>query len=135
MNPTAEESYRVLGLTLTMNEQHEEAERVLREATGLPGAGTYTQVTLAYALARAGKREYSEALAAELEAKRAHDYVSPVELATLYIGLGDNQRALEWMERAYDERRGWMAYLNVHPIVDPLRGEPRFQSLVRKMGL
>jgi serine/threonine protein kinase/tetratricopeptide (TPR) repeat protein len=135
MNPTAEESYRVLGLTLTMNEQHDEAERVLREATGLPGAGTYTQVTLAYALARAGKREYSETLGAELEAKRAHDYVSPVELATLYIGLGDNQRALDWMERAYDERRGWMAYLNVHPIVDSLRGEPRFQSLVRKMGL
>ena len=135
MNPTAEESYRVLGLTLTMNEQHDEAERVLREATGLPGAGTYTQVTLAYALARAGKREYSETVAAELETKRAHDYVSPVELATLYIGLGDNQRALDWAERAYDERRGWMAYLNVHPILDPLRGEPRFQSLVKKMGL
>ena len=135
MNPTAEESYRVLGLMLTMNEQHDEAERVLREATGLPGAGTYTQVTLAYALARAGKREYSETLAAELEKKLTHDYVSPVELATLYIGLGDNQRALDWVERAYDERRGWMAYLNVHPIVDPLRGDPRFQSLVKKMGL
>jgi tetratricopeptide (TPR) repeat protein len=135
MNPTAEESYRVLGLTLTLNEQHDEAERVLREATGLPGAGTYTQVTLAYALARAGKREYSETLATELETKLAHDYVSPVELATLYIGLGDNQRALDWVERAYDERRGWMAYLNVHPIVDSLRGEERFQSLVKKMGL
>jgi serine/threonine-protein kinase len=135
MNPTAEESYRVLGLTLTMNDQHEEAERVLREATGLPGAGTYTQVTLAYALTRAGKREYAETLAAELEKKRTHDYVSPVELATIYIGLGDNQRALDWMEHSYDERRGWMAYLNVHPIVDPLRGESRFQSLVKKMGL
>jgi len=74
-------------------------------------------------------------LAGELEKKLTHDYVSPVELATLYIGLGDNQRALDWVERAYDERRGWMAYLNVHPIVDPLRGDPRFQSLVKKMGL
>jgi serine/threonine-protein kinase len=74
-------------------------------------------------------------LRAELEKKLTHDYVSPVELATLYIGLGDNQRALDWVERAYDERRGWMAYLNVHPIVDPLRGDPRFQSLVKKMGL
>jgi len=135
MNPTAEESYRVLGLTLTMNGQLDEAERVLREATGLPGAGTYTRATLAYSLARAGNREYSETLLAELEAKRLRDYVSPVELATLHIGLGDNQRALDWAERACEERRGWMAYLNVHPIMDPLRGEPRFHDLVRKMGL
>jgi len=135
MNPTAEESYRVLGLTLTMNGQLDEAERVLREATGLPGAGTYTRATLAYSLARAGNREYSETLLAELEAKRLRDYVSPVELATLHIGLGDNQHAIDWAERAYEERRGWMAYLNVHPIMDPLRGEPRFHDLVRKMGL
>jgi serine/threonine-protein kinase len=135
MNPTAEESYRVLGLTLTLNGQFEEAERVLREATGLPGAATYTRVTLGYALARAGEKEYSERLASELEDKLKHDYVSPVELSTLYVGLGDNARALDWAERAYEERRGWMAYLNVHPVVDPLRGEPRFKQLISKMGL
>ena len=135
MNPTAEESYRVLGLTLTMADKHEEAERVLREATGLPGAGTYTRVTLAYALARAGDRDYSNSLLKELEEKLEHDYVSPVELATLHLGLGNKEQALDWMERAYDERRGWMAYLNVHPIMDPVRGEPRFKQLVEKMKL
>jgi tetratricopeptide (TPR) repeat protein len=135
MNPSAEESYRVLGLTLALNGHLDEAERVLREATGLPTAATYTRVTLAYALSRAGKRDYAEALATELEHKLEHDYVSPVELATLYIGLGDNQRALDWTERAYAERRGWVAYLKVHPIVDPLRNEPRFKALVEKLGL
>jgi serine/threonine protein kinase/Tfp pilus assembly protein PilF len=135
MNPTAEESYRVLGLTLTMSEKFDEAEQVLREATGLPAAGTYTRVTLGYALARAGDREYSEALLKELEDKRKHDYVSAVELATLHLGLGNNQQALDWMERSYDERRGWMAYLNVHPILDPVRNEPRFKALVEKMKL
>jgi serine/threonine-protein kinase len=135
MNPTAEESYRVLGLTLALNGQFEEAERVLREATGLPAAATYTRVTLGYALARAGERDYSERLAAELEEKLKHDYVSPVELSTLYVGLGDNQRAIDWAERAFDERRGWMAYLKVHPIVDPLRGDPRFEALIQKMRL
>ena len=135
MNPTAEESYRVLGLTLTMGEKFDEAEQVLREATGLPAAGTYTRVTLGYALARAGNREYSEALLKELEEKLKHDYVSPVELATLHLGLGNNQQALDWMERSCDERRGWMAYLNVHPILDPVRNEPRFKALVEKMKL
>jgi serine/threonine protein kinase/tetratricopeptide (TPR) repeat protein len=135
MNPVAEESYRVLGLALTLSGQFEEAERVLREAITLPGGGTYTRVTLAYALAMSGRREYGEALALELEAKRAHDYVSPVELATLHIALGDNQSALDWAERAYEERRGWMAYLRVHPIMDSIRDEPRFKALISRMGL
>jgi serine/threonine-protein kinase len=135
MNPVAEETYRVLGLALALSDQFDDAENTLREAVELPGAGTYTRVTLAYALSRAGKREYAAALVPELEDKRANDYVSPVELATLHIGLGNNQIALDWVERAYEERRGWMAYLKVHPVVDPLRGEPRFRALVEKMGL
>lgn len=135
MNPEAEESYRVLGLALTFNKQFEDAESALREAAAIPGAGTYTRVTLAYSLLRVGKGEYAETLLKELEEKRASDYVSPVELATIHIGLGNNQLALDWIDRAYEERRGWMAYLKVHPIVDPLRAEPRFRELVAKMGL
>lgn len=135
MNPAGEESYRVLGLALTLSGQLEEAERVLREATTLAAAGTYTKVTLAYALARNGNREYGEALATELAEKRELDYLSPVELATLHIGLGNTESALDWMQRAYEERRGWMAYLKVHPILDPLRDEPRFKALVAKMRL
>jgi serine/threonine-protein kinase len=135
MNPVAEESYRVLGLILTYMGEHAEAERVLREGMEFADAATYTNVTLALALARAGKPEYARETLAALEARRKSDYVSPVELATLYIALGDNDRAIDWAEKAYDERRGWMAYLNVHPIVDPLRPEPRFKVLVRKMGL
>jgi hypothetical protein len=65
----------------------------------------------------------------------SHDYVSPVELATLYIALGDYDRAIDWTEKAYDERRGWLAYINVHPIVEVLKNEPRFKVLIRKMGL
>ena len=70
-----------------------------------------------------------------LEERLKHDYVSPVELATLHIALGQNDHAIDWAEKAYAERRGWMAYLNVHPILDPLRNETRFKVLVRKMGL
>jgi tetratricopeptide (TPR) repeat protein len=122
-------------LILTYAGDHAEAERVIREALELPGAATYTRVTLALALANAGDRSCAEDTARDLEARRGHDYVSPVEFATLYIALGDKGRAIDWIEKAYEERRGWMAYLNVHPVVDPLRNEPRFKALVRKMGL
>ena len=135
MNPDAEESYRVQGLIMTYAGDLDEAERVLREAIDLPGAATYTRVTLAMALAKAGKRDYAEETLAFLEQKQRDDYVSPVELASLHIALGSVDKALDWAERACQERRGWMAYVNVHPVLDPLRKEPRFLALIEKMGL
>ena len=135
MNPDAEESYRVLGLIHTFAGDHAEAERVLREALELPGAATYTHATLALALARAGDKSYAETTLEVLNRKREEDYVSPVELATVNVALGRNDEAIDWMERAFEERRGWLAYLNVHPVVDPLRNEPRFKALVERMGL
>jgi serine/threonine-protein kinase len=133
MNPGAEETYRVLGLTLAIDGQLDEAERVLREAVSMAGSGSYTSATLGFALARAGKRGEAEELLAGLEQERARSYVSPVALATLLLGLGDNDRALDWAEKAYDERRGWLAYLTVNPLLDPVRGDPRFEALVARM--
>ncbi len=135
MNPDAEESYRVLGLILAYAGDFEEAERVLREGLELPRAATYTAVTLALTMSLAGKPELAETTLETLKAKHASDYVSPVEFATLYIALGDTQQAIDWAEKAYAERRGWMAYVNVHPVLDSLRTEPRFRTLVQKMGL
>jgi len=134
MNPTAEETFRLQGLILTFDKQYEAAERLFREALALaPEGGTYTKVTLAYSLACAGDPSYAKEVAAELEEKRKTGYVSPVELAMIYIALGDAQKALDWVENAIEDRRGWSAYLRVHPVLDPLRGEPRYAALVERM--
>jgi serine/threonine-protein kinase len=134
MNPTAEETFRIQGLILTLDKEYVAAERVLREALALaPECGSYTKATLAYSLACAGDRSYAKQIAAELEEKRKTEYVSPVELATVQIALGDAERALDWIEAGVDDRRGWSAYLRVHPILDPLRGEPRFLALIERM--
>ena len=135
LNPTAEESQRLLGFTLAQAGAFAEAERVLREAKELPTAGPYALGTLGYLLARAGKGAEARALLAELEARAAREYVTPVAFSTLLIGLGEIPRALDWLEQAYAERRGWLCYLNVNPLMDPLRGEPRFQTLVQRMRL
>lgn len=135
MNPDAEESYRVLGLIMIYAGDLAEAERLVREALQLPGAATYTRVTLAMALAKAGKPEYAKETLVALEQKMAEDYVSPVELSSLYIALGDQEKAIDWAERAYEERRGWVAYVNVHPVMDLVRDNPRFKTLISKMGL
>jgi TolB-like protein/tetratricopeptide (TPR) repeat protein len=135
MNPEAEETYRVLGLAVAMEGDLVEGARVLREAITLRGAGPYSIATLGYVLARAGNRDEALAQLRDLEQRAAAGYVSPVAFATLYIGLGDIERALDWTERARDERRGWVAYLRVNPIFDPLRESPRFHALLEKMRL
>ena len=135
MNPLATESYRILATTLALQGELAEAERMLREALTLPAAGAYTKATLGWVLARAGKRAEAEALMHELEAAAQEGYVSPVAFAIVHIGLDNVDQALDWAERAYEDRRGWLAYLKVNPMLDPLRGSPRFDALVRRMKL
>ena len=135
MNPNAEESFRVLGLALTMDGQVSEAVDVLTEAVGMEGAAAYARATLAYALARAGQRDEAEALLAGLEAQARTQYVSPVAIATVLLGLERWDEALDGIDRAMTDRRGWVAYLCVDPIFDPLRGRPRFEAMVKAMQL
>jgi serine/threonine-protein kinase len=134
MNPTAEESFRIQGLALTFLKDYAAAERVLREALALaPESGSSTKSILAFCLASAGDPSYAREVAAELEVRMKTEYVSPVENAIVQMALGQKENALDWTERAIEERRGWVAYLRVHPIVDSLRGEPRFDALVQRM--
>ncbi len=58
-----------------------------------------------------------------------------MDFARLYLALGDTDRTFEWIERARDERRGWVTYLKVEPPLDPIRGDPRYFELVRRMRL
>src|SRR6185312_14639696 len=129
MNPLAVESHRILAATLAQQGKLADAERVLRETLTLPGAGAFTRAELAWVLARAGRRTEAEALLAEIHEMARHHYVSPVPFAIVHIGLGNIEEALDWTERAYTERRGWLAYLKVNPIFEPLRGHPRFEAL------
>ena len=75
-------------------------------------------------------------LAAETLAARSKlTYVPPTRIAELYARAGEKDRALEWLEKAYQERDSQMVYLNVEPIWDNLRPDPRFQDLLRRMNL
>jgi serine/threonine protein kinase/tetratricopeptide (TPR) repeat protein len=135
LDPTAEETYRVLALALAQHGDLKEAERVGQDALTLPGSGTYTRATLGYVLARSGRRAEAEAILAELDEQATRGYVSPVGIARVSAGLGLWDRVLECIERALADRRGWLAYLTVDPMLDPLHSDPRFVALVRRMRL
>jgi serine/threonine-protein kinase len=135
MNPLAEETYRVLGVTLSQQERHAEAEHVLREGLALPGSGTYSMATLGWALARGGKTDEARTILGELTEHARRRYVSPVAFAWLHIGLGLRDEVVQAAERAFAERRGWLAYVRVNPILDGVRGDARFEALLHRMGL
>jgi len=64
-----------------------------------------------------------------------HEYVIPYDIAVVAVGLGDKDQAFAWLERAYEERSRWFVQCKVEPLLDPLRSDPRFQNLLRRVGL
>ncbi len=70
-----------------------------------------------------------------LAARSRTTYVAPHSVARWYDRAGENDRALEWLERAYEARDPNMPYLSAMPFFDNLRDDPRFQDLLRRMNL
>ena len=91
--------------------------------------------SLAHAHATFGDRAEAIRLLKKLIALEKRDYVSPYDIAVIHVGLGDRDRAFEWLEKAYDERAGWMIYLTVDPQLDALRSDDRYKTLVGRVGL
>jgi serine/threonine protein kinase/Tfp pilus assembly protein PilF len=89
------------------------------------------QIYLGYAYAKAGQREEAQAILSELQ--KTKQYVSPAELAILYVGLGEKDQAFLSLERAYEAHDVQLQYLNADPHFDSLRSDPRFANLVRRM--
>jgi tetratricopeptide (TPR) repeat protein len=126
-------AHTALGYSYTSTGQYNDAIAEYEEGLRIGGASTSTDCYLGLALAKAGRRGEAEAILKRLETTK--EYVSPAELATLYIGLDQKEQALSALERAYAEHDVQMQFLGVAPFYDPLRTEPRFQELIRKVGL
>jgi len=89
---------------------------------------------LGHAYAVGGKTAEARIVLDDLHALAKKQYVLPFGFAVIHTGLGENDEALEWLERAYQDGNGWMAFLQVVPWLDPLRSDPRFQDLLRRMN-
>ncbi len=95
----------------------------------------YYDGALAYAYARVGDRAKAEQVVHELDDRAKQRYLSPAVRMLLHLGLGEKDKALDWLEKCHEEQDTWCWRLKVHPLYDPLRTEPRFQALLKKVGL
>jgi tetratricopeptide (TPR) repeat protein len=90
---------------------------------------------LGHALAASGDRAGAQKIIEELIQLSLQRYVSPYSIATIYAGMGDKDKAFEWLEKAYEEHADFLAYFKVDPRYEGLRSDPRYENIIRKIGL
>jgi len=123
-----------LGWAYQKKEMYPEAIAALQRSVNKSHRHSLDLASLACVYGLAGNKSEALKLIAELRDRDRHHYVSRILFVHAYLGLGDKDQALTWLERAYEDRDQWMVYINATPILDSLRPEPRFQALVRRMN-
>jgi TolB-like protein/DNA-binding winged helix-turn-helix (wHTH) protein/tetratricopeptide (TPR) repeat protein len=118
-----------LALSYAKKERYPEAIAILKKCETNFCLGFLAQV---YGLA--GKKRQAQEILDGLKRTSHHHYVFPTVFAQAYLGLDDKEQALTWLERAYAEKDPYLFWLKVGPSYDPLRSEPRFQALMRKLN-
>jgi TolB-like protein/tetratricopeptide (TPR) repeat protein len=124
----------VLGLSAVAQDNDTEAVAALEAACAM-SRDAISVGYLAHAHGRFGRRDRAAQLIAELLASRGGGHVAPKAMIVAYAGIGENDHAFQWLERAYDERDGILYWLKAAPVFDPLRADPRFDDLAHRLEL
>jgi tetratricopeptide (TPR) repeat protein len=105
------------------------------KAVKLSGGSPLMSAALAHTFGTAGRTKEAFQILDELTKLAKQKYVAPYFFAGIHIGLGENDRALEYLEKSYEEHSHWLIYLHIDPSMDGLRDNLRFQDLLRRVGL
>jgi eukaryotic-like serine/threonine-protein kinase len=122
------------GLVCAQGGEIDEAIAAFRDAVRLSDGMSLYVVMLAYGLAAGGHHAEARALVADLRMRSASEFIWPMGLAMVHTHLGEEALALDYLERSYDERVGWMPLLGREPALDRLRQSSRFQRLLERIG-
>jgi eukaryotic-like serine/threonine-protein kinase len=128
-------AHRRLGQTYEQTQMYNEAVVEFQKALKLSGEDVELLSARGHFYAMLGESERAREVLAKLEERAKSTYVPAYLVARVYLGFGDNDRVFEWLNKACDERYGYLAYLNVDPIFDSVRADARFAELVRRVGL
>jgi TolB-like protein/DNA-binding winged helix-turn-helix (wHTH) protein/Flp pilus assembly protein TadD len=135
MDPRFAQAHYRLGQIEVMRGRYREAIPELQQAVALSGGSPRASAELGLAYALHGDASGATALLSALRDQSTKRYVSPFNMAVIYGGLGDRQHTMEWLDKAYAERSPSLSLLKLSPAFDSVRSDPRFVSLVRRIGL
>jgi TolB-like protein/DNA-binding winged helix-turn-helix (wHTH) protein/Tfp pilus assembly protein PilF len=134
MEPNFALAHYRFGQTYVLSGRPADAVAELKKAVALSGSPRATaELGLAYALA--GNRIEALKLLTQLNDQSKQRHISPFNLAVIYGGLGDKDRALDWLEKAYEERSPSLNLLKLSPAFTSLHGDPRFVAMVHSLGM
>jgi tetratricopeptide (TPR) repeat protein len=135
MDPNFALAHRRLGEAYQHQGRYPEAIAEFQKGLALSGGAVVYQALLGQTYALAGRRDEALKVIEALETLSRQRYVSPATIAAIYTGLGDRDQAFHWLDRACDERCDALAYAKVDPGFDNLRSDPRWPSLLKRLGL
>jgi tetratricopeptide (TPR) repeat protein len=135
LDPNYPVTYWILGLLLRKTRCYELAITEGEKAVKLSGGSPLMRAALAHTFGTAGRTEEAFQILDDLTKLAKKKYVAPYFFAGIHIGLGENDRAIEYLEKSYEEHSHWLIYLRIDPSMDGLRDNPRFQDLLRRVGL
>jgi TolB-like protein/tetratricopeptide (TPR) repeat protein len=128
-------AYLWLGCSYREKKMYREAVEAFAQGRKLSGDHPAMIAMYGHSLALSGDAVGARKALAELRRLAQSHYVSSLYFAAIYVGLGEKSTALDLLDKAYAERSDRLIYLGVEPAADPLRSEPRFRDLLRRMGL
>ena len=134
LTPVSPGSHQDLGFVFLQMEMRDQAILELEKASAL-GGGQRIWGNLGYAYAISGQTNKAFKQLESLKKRASRGHVSPFDFAMIYNGLGNKDETVRWLRKAYQEREYGMTFLKVDPIWDNLIPDPRFQELLRQMGL
>jgi len=135
LDPNYPVTHWILGLLLRNTGRYEEAIAEGEKGVNFSGGSPLMRAALAHTLGTAGRTKDAVQILDELTKLAQQKYVAPYFFAGIHIGLGENQRALEYLEKSYEEHSHWLIYLPLDPSMDALRDNPGFQSLMQRVGV
>ncbi|MEQ1885353.1 MAG: protein kinase [Bryobacteraceae bacterium] len=133
LDPAAPSLWLWTGIVNGGSGRIKEAVTAYEKAIGWGDNTSATMCFYASALARAGQRDEARRILREVE--KSKEFVPPSAIAVAYLGLGDKERAIQLLQKAYDVRDPIIQYISVESHYDPLKSDPRFQEFVQKLGL
>jgi serine/threonine protein kinase/tetratricopeptide (TPR) repeat protein len=135
LDPNYPVTYWILGLLLRKTGCWELAIIEGQKAVQLSGGSPLMRAALAHTFGASGRTKEAYQVLDDLTKLAKQKYVAPYFFAGIHLGLGENERALEYLEKSDEEHSHWLIYLHIDPSMDGLRDDPRFQSLLRRVGL
>jgi DNA-binding winged helix-turn-helix (wHTH) protein/tetratricopeptide (TPR) repeat protein len=135
LDPYFARAHTRLGMALAAKKDFPGAIREFQEASRLSGPDPYLEGLTGYAQALGGDPKDARNLLADMTKRSRDEFVPAFSIALLYIGLGERDRAMDWLERAYQDRSTYMVYAKVDPLLESLRTDQRFIALMKRMDL